>query len=242
MKNCSPVCWKILWGVRILAGLWILWWWLMKLWASPEMMQMVGSAWPAMWLTFFGVTTWFWIAVVGEILAWLFLVSGCRKLTGIGAGLTIVIMLFALNLMGWTTPDTLLAWIFLAIGIGIFIMGRGARCFCVGPCCKKWSSDKSTTGCCGGWTCGGDKKASGIDQVKEWVATVGAWAVATAEWFVEQAKDTFEDAVDVIEEVTDAASEKMIEATGTLLDKGDELIDDAREVVEKLADRGDKKA
>jgi len=74
------------------------------------MIEMVGGAGPALGLTFISTTTWFWIAVVGEILAGLFLVSGCCKLTKIGAWLTIIIMIFALNYLGWTTPETIMAW------------------------------------------------------------------------------------------------------------------------------------
>jgi uncharacterized membrane protein YphA (DoxX/SURF4 family) len=74
------------------------------------MIEMVGGAGPALGLTFISTTTWFWIAVVGEILAGLFLVSGCCKLTKIGAWLTVIIMIFALNYLGWITPETLMAW------------------------------------------------------------------------------------------------------------------------------------
>lgn len=69
MKQCSPLCNKILGGVRIIMGLWMLVMGIMKLGANPEMMEMVGGAGHMLGLTFLSTITWFWIATIGEILA-----------------------------------------------------------------------------------------------------------------------------------------------------------------------------
>lgn len=53
----------------------------MKFGAPAEMMEMVGGAGAALGMDFLSVTTWFWIAVIGEILAGLLLLTGCEKLS-----------------------------------------------------------------------------------------------------------------------------------------------------------------
>gem|GEM_PF-3592716 len=58
---------------------------IMKLGADAQTMEMVGGAAHGFGLTFLSAVSWFWIATIGEILAGLFLVSGCCKLTKIGA-------------------------------------------------------------------------------------------------------------------------------------------------------------
>jgi uncharacterized membrane protein YphA (DoxX/SURF4 family) len=244
MKQCSPLCNKILGGVRIIFGLWMLWAGLSKLFAvTPEMMAWVWSAGHLLGLTFLSVNSWFWIAVVGEIIAWLFLVSWCCKLTKVGAVLTLIIMVFALNMLGWTTPDTLIPWLFVVVSIALLVYGPWARCFCGFPCCK-YGANCAGGSCCGGGTCGTDMMKSGAETMKAGAATIGAWAVASATEMVgkakdmaEKAKDVVENAGDVVKKVWSEAWAKVVDAAKTALDKADAVIEDAKEVVDTVEEK-----
>lgn len=250
MKQCSPLCNKILGGLRIIFGLWMLWAGLSKLFgANPEMMAWVGGAGHMLGLTFLSTTAWFWIAVAGEIIAWLFLVSGCCKLTKVGAILTLVIMVFALNMLGWTTSDTLIPWLFVIVSIVLLVYGRGARCFCKCTACKM-----CTDGWCG-WTCWTEKMKWGAETIKAWAATIGAWAATVgagavawakemlgkaqgmAEGMIDKADDLVEKAQamvdkadDVIESVGGETGKKVVAAAKSALDKADKAIDAAKKV------------
>lgn len=266
MKQCSPLCNKILGAIRIIAGLWMLWAGLSKLFAvTPEMMAWVGGAGHLLGLTFLSVNAWFWIAVVGEIIAWLFLVSWCCKLTKVGAVLTLIIMVFALNMLGWTTGMTLIPWLFVLVSLALLVYGPWARCFCGFPCCK-YGATCASGSCCGGGACGTDMMKSGAETMKAGAATVGAWAVASAtemmgkakdmaekakdvagdviekaDDLVEKAKDMVEKVDDVVESVAGETWKKVVAVAKTALDKADAVIEDAKEVVENVEDKIDEK-
>lgn len=148
----------------------------------------VGWAGHLLWLTFLSAATWFWIAVVGEIIAWLFLVSGCCKLTKVGAILTLIIMVFALNMLGWTTPDTLIPWLFVVVSIVLLVWGRGARCFCTCAACKACTDGS----CCSWGSCASATMSDGMKDIKTGAAKVWAGAVAEAKEIVDDAKEFVE--------------------------------------------------
>lgn len=128
--------------IRILLGIAMIAFWVMKLGANAEMIEMVGSAWAAMWLDFLSTTTWFWIAVVGEILAWILLLTWCKLCSKIWAVVALIIMVFAVNAV-WFNLNAILVIIFALV---VLVFGPGKRCFCTCKACKKW-------GCCGTGTC-----------------------------------------------------------------------------------------
>ena len=155
---------KILLGVvRILAWLDLLVFGLMKLGADNAMKEMVGGAGHALGLTFLPITTWFWIAVVGEILAWLMLV--CGKRAKYGAILALIIMVFAINAK-WVDAQAIdpnaifVALVSLAVlvfGSGYYIFNKGkfqkeGTCCHTGnePCC---GSSKNVCPKCGNDPC-----------------------------------------------------------------------------------------
>jgi hypothetical protein len=262
MKQCSPLCNKILGGLRIIFGLWMLWAGLSKLFAvTPDMIAWVWSAGHLLGLTFLSVSSWFWIAVVGEIIAWLFLVSWCCKLTKVGAVLTLIIMVFALNMLGWTTPDTLIAWLFVVVSVALLVYGQWARCFCGFPCCK-WGKACTDGSCCAGGSCGTDMMKEWAETMKAGAATVGAGVVASAtemmgkakdmaekakdvagdviekaDDLIEKAKDIVENAGDVVKKVWGEAWAKVVDAANVALDKADDMIEDAKEVVDTVEEK-----
>jgi hypothetical protein len=83
----------------------------------------IGGAGAKMGLGFLSVQVWFWIAVVGEILAGLLLLAG-GKFAKIGALLTLIIMVFVGNAIGWNVSNvnfvltTLAALVVLFYGNG----------------------------------------------------------------------------------------------------------------------------
>ncbi len=251
MKQCSPLCNKILGALRLLIWVGMLAMGIMKLNVTPDMITMVGGAWHQMWLTFLSMSTWFWIATLGEIIAWLFLVSGCCKLTKIGAWLTVVIMIFALNSLWWTTPDTVLAWVFFVIAASILVWGRGARCFCTCAACKTCTDGS----CCSWGSCASATMSDGMKDIKTGAAKVWAGAVAWATDMIGKAKEMIGDVADkadnliekthtmvdkvdnVIETAGSNAWEKVIDIANEALDKADEVIDEAKEIVEKIEEK-----
>lgn len=130
--HLHPTTHKVLWVVRILLGLGMLAFGIMKLAAAgnAEMVQMVGSAGHAMWLTFLSITAWFWIAAIWETLAGAFLLTG--HWYKYGAILTIIIMIFAINAAG----PMVNAIGFLVAAVLILWMGPGAWMICKCKSCK----------------------------------------------------------------------------------------------------------
>lgn len=124
------MCNKVVGGIRILLGIAMLYFGGMKIGASPEMMAFVGGAAHKFGLTFLSTTVWFWIAVVGELLAGALLLTG--HWAKVGALLTLIIMAFAVNAVGAN-----LNAILVTIGALIIVWyGCGTRCLCKCPDCK----------------------------------------------------------------------------------------------------------
>lgn len=240
MKQCSPLCNKVLGVLRIVFGLWMLWAWISKISASPEMIAGVGSAAHMLGLTFLSTTAWFWIAVVGEILAWLFLVSGCCKLTKVWAILTLVIMVFALNMLGWTTPDTIIAWLFVVVAIALLVWGRGSRCFCPFACCKGVACCEG--GCCdsGMKSCACCKPGCTCGDCAACKKNTGSADVATVVWpMAANAKEMIGTATEKAESVLDSMKEKVGDIAGKadgLVDMADGMIDKAKDMLDKVDD------
>ncbi len=138
--NCSTKG-KVLGAIRILVGLAMLIFGVMKFGAPADAQAFIGGAGHKLGLTFLSIGTWFWIAVIGEIIAGLLLISGCKKLSSLGAILTLIIMVFAINAAGFD-----LNAILVSVGaLVVLVMGPGCRGFCKFPCCKGGSCD---TGAC----------------------------------------------------------------------------------------------
>lgn len=72
----STLCNKILFVLRMLLGIAMIYFGVSKFGAPDMMVNFVGSAGAKMGLGFLSVQTWFWIAVIGEILAGLLLLVG----------------------------------------------------------------------------------------------------------------------------------------------------------------------
>lgn len=133
------MCGKIVGVIRILLGIAMLYFGVMKLGAGADMVAMIGGAGHKFGLTFLSTTTWFWIAVVGELLAGALLVTG--HWAKIGALLTLIIMAFAINAMG---PNLNAVLVSLA-SLVIVRKGCGAWCLCTCKDCKM--------ACCEGGHC-----------------------------------------------------------------------------------------
>lgn len=129
--NCATKG-KVLGAIRIIVWLMMLAFGIMKFGAPMEMKEMVGGAWAALGLDFLSTMTWFWLAVAGEIVAWLLLLSGCKKLVKVGAVLALIIMVFAINATGFD-PKALV----VVIGsLAVLAMWPGCWTLCKMPCCK----------------------------------------------------------------------------------------------------------
>ncbi len=140
MKSCSTWnCGKILWVLRILLGLGMLYMGIMKFTMLPGVLDMLGGSAHALWFDFLSVNVWGWIAIVGEILAGLLLLVGCKGAKK-WAFLTAIIMIFALNMTGWADWK---AWLFFVVAMIILIRGGGKRSVCGKSCSCK-------SGCTGG--------------------------------------------------------------------------------------------
>jgi len=140
MSSCAR-CKKVIGALRILLWIAMLYFGIMKLSASPEIVEIVGGAGVAMWLTFFSIKTRFWIAVIGELLAGAMLVLGaCARVGGI---ITFIIMVFVINATGR-------GWLPVVIAIVALLIARkwaGARAVIKCPCCCK-GCDMKGESCC----------------------------------------------------------------------------------------------
>jgi uncharacterized membrane protein YphA (DoxX/SURF4 family) len=102
--NTKVLCNKALFVLRILLGLAMLYFWATKIGAPEMKIAFIGGAGAKMGLDFLSVTAWYWIAVIGEILAGLLLLAG-GKFGKIGALLTLIIMVFVGNTIGWDVSN-----------------------------------------------------------------------------------------------------------------------------------------
>lgn len=150
MKN-YPICSKVVWVIRILLGAVMLYFWIMKFSADADMIAFIWWAAHGMWLTFLSLTTWFWIATIGEILAWLMLLFGWH--TKWGAILALIIMFFAYSATGWDIIGNYKSLIVTIASLVILFSGSGDWAICPedGCCSKKWWYSLWWWGCCGGW-------------------------------------------------------------------------------------------
>ncbi len=147
----SSTCHKIMGVIRIVLWLAMLYFGVMKILGPVEMHALVwGAAHKFSFLTFLSTEVRFWIATVGEILAGLFLVTG--HWYKIGAALTLIIMAFAINAMGFGLLPVAVA----VAAIAVLIWGAGAWRMCHGSCCSH------DGGCCGG--CKGGKCSNGSEH------------------------------------------------------------------------------
>lgn len=152
-KNCNAWrCGKVLWVIRILTWLAMLIFGVMKLWWWAEGMAWLWSAAPNLlpFLSFLPDIARGWIATIGEILAWLLLISGCGIFVRAGALLTLLIMIFAWN-AGGLNPNLILVslWALIALFCG---WGCWKICGPWCPCNKMWWCTCSG-GSCKGWSC-----------------------------------------------------------------------------------------
>ena len=229
MNQPSPLCSKILWILRILLGIGMLWAGVSKLGIPAEMHTMVGMAAHQVGLTFLSTETWFRIATIGEILAWLFLISGCCKLTKWGAGLTVIIMLFALNLIWWTSAMSLMAWAYLIVALVILIWGGGSRTLCMCSACRARRTGST------------EMMKDGMSQMKAGAAEIGAGAVASAASMLDTAKDMAGKAKDMGDSLMGKA-DTLVEKADTLVEKAKDMVDNVGGVVENIAGETGKKA
>lgn len=134
MSNKCNTTSSVVWLVRILLGAAMIFFWASKFGMWPEGQAMIWWAAHLVWLTFLSATTWFWIAVIGEVVAWVLLLFWWK--TKIWALLTLLIMVFAWNFTGWDLNINAIAVSLAAIIV--LVWGPG-----------KWACDKK---CCGGCT------------------------------------------------------------------------------------------
>lgn len=123
MKSCSTGGCKtkktVLTILSLALGLGMLIFGLMKFGAPIEMQEWIGGAAHQAGLTFLSISTWFWIATIGEIIAGILLLIGCSKGKKAGALLTIIIMLVALNSTGWVDAK---AYVFAAVALVVLFV------------------------------------------------------------------------------------------------------------------------
>ncbi len=121
--------------------------WMAQYWAAAtDLLPFLG---------FLSAVAWGWIATIGEIIAWLFLLSGCRILSKAWAILALVIMAFAST--QWIMPP----WIVVVLwSLVVLTQWPWARKLCGKWCpCNKcsWGScacDKNDGSCgCDAWWC-----------------------------------------------------------------------------------------
>ncbi len=133
--------------LRILVGALFIMWGIGKLGAVPaENIAMIWWAFHNLGLTFFDAATWTTILWAGELLIWLCLVLGLMTRTA--AVFAIIILIGAMNTLGWATSGEYNIWMPLALAIASAIIiwltaGQYSLDF---RCCKGGS-------CCG-WLCG----------------------------------------------------------------------------------------
>jgi len=139
--NCASMKGKVLGVVRILLWLFMIFMWVMKFGAPAEMVEMIWGAGAALGLDFLSITTWFWLAVIGELLAGILLLTGCNKLSKIGAILALIIMVFAVNAVGFNTNSIIVS----IAALVILIMGPGAWTCCKMSCCTWGACSKNDT-------------------------------------------------------------------------------------------------
>lgn len=146
MKNCSSC--SIITGIlRIVAWGILLWKWIPKLGASPEMIEAIGSAWPAfleslgIGMQLFSNEIWFWLAVAGELIAWLLLLFGFKA--KLGAWIAILVLLFIWNFKNWDFIGDIPALLITIGAITVLFKGPWAAAF--------WSQPKKA--CCCNWKC-----------------------------------------------------------------------------------------
>lgn len=97
--------------LRILLGIAMIYFGATKFGADANKMAFIGWAAYGLGLTFLSTTTWFWVATIGEILAWILLIMG-KCYTKYGAGLTLIIMIFVGNAIGWNFADPMFSSVF----------------------------------------------------------------------------------------------------------------------------------
>ncbi len=155
MNNCKP-CAKITWIIRILVWAAMLYFGVMKLWADAGKIAFIWWAAHDLGLTFLSVTTWYWIALIGQIVSWILLLLWWKATCG--AALTLIIFIFIWNTKDWnllSDPKAGLicigALIVLFKGSGTWALQEESGAFC--KYCKWWScGTKPSWGCCG-WSC-----------------------------------------------------------------------------------------
>lgn len=155
MKKYSP-CSMITGSVRIITWTALLFFGITKLMSYPEAIGIWAAA-HQFWLTFLSIETWFWIAVVAEILAWVQLLFGWKARAW--AVLTVIIMIFAWNFTWWNMNIN--AALIMLWALVVLIKWTGAWAIeptgkCGKECIVKW--------CCG-WTC----------SCKKWLCTCETW-------------------------------------------------------------------
>lgn len=176
--------WKILWVIRVIAGILLLLAWLGKF--GGDMSQLWAAAPGLLWfLDFLPNSTRGWIATIGEILAGAWLLLGYKtRLAGL---LWLIIMIFAWNALGWSMdPKLLITLIWSAIAAFLWGGDFSLESFLKGWLGKAWSL--------AGWVAGGlwdvAKGAGNLAwDVVWWATDLAGKAASTATWAVKGAAD-----------------------------------------------------
>ncbi len=168
-----------MWVIRILTWLAMLYFWISKLWWWSEGMSQLWGAAPALlpFLWFLSNAVRWRIATIGEILAWILLISWCRILSRSGAILTILIMIFAWNAVWFNTNLILVTiWALAVLACGPWCWKIcGKWCPCNKWWCKDWACSMGACVWCGckDWSCGCDKSKSSCWSCKDWDCKCG---------------------------------------------------------------------
>ena len=109
--------------------------------ATPEMMTMIGWAAHSMGLTFLSTTVWFWMAAVGETLAWTIFLLGL--FLPLGSVLTIIIAIVAFVGAHKMDMQSGMPVLFMGvIALGMWFAGPGK--YSLKALCCKWTNNCDT--------------------------------------------------------------------------------------------------
>jgi hypothetical protein len=146
------------------------------------------------------------------------LLSGCKKIAKLGAILTLIIMVFAINAMGFD-PNAIIVTIGALV---VLVMGPGCWGICPGKCCKKGDCCGDT---CNDGTCD-TKGTCPMCKTSPCSCSMTSKVAGAATGAVEKAGD-------VMEDITDKAADAMEDVA----DKVEDVVEDITDTVEDIADK-----
>ncbi len=91
--------------------------------AGPELMAFVGWVPTGMWLTLLSATTWFYVAMIGEL--FVIITALLWRWTRVGSVVIWILMFFAMAAKHWMLPSIELEIILTGIALVLFVAWPG---------------------------------------------------------------------------------------------------------------------